>query len=172
MGEKEQAILHCQRRYVLASETFASPIWLTLSTVLPNANFGKPLDVKNQGHPSTTLWVKQVIEGDFDSLKTVPPQYFVDVQDTAMLHYVALANPNVQNERLFAFAAPFNINDILGALRELYPGRKFAEDLPGLDKDLSVIEPARRAEQLLEEVKGSGWTSLKDSVQHNSKDLI
>ncbi|KAE9962155.1 hypothetical protein EG328_000842 [Venturia inaequalis] len=143
-----------------------------VNAVLPNANLGQPLDVKNQGHPSTTLWVKQVFDGDLDQLRGVPPQYFVHVQDTAILHYVALANPDVQNERLFAFAAPFNLNDILGILRELYPDRKFAQDLPGLEKDLSVIEPARRAEKLLEEVKGSGWTSLKDSVQLNSKDLV
>lgn len=116
--------------------------------------------------------MKQVFDGDLDQLRGVPPQYFVHVQDTAILHYVALANPDVQNERLFAFAAPFNLNDILGILRELYPDRKFAQDLPGLEKDLSVIEPARRAEKLLEEVKGSGWTSLKDSVQLNSKDLV
>lgn len=146
--------------------------WLTFSAVLPNGNFGKPLDVKNQGYPSTTLWVKQAFDGRLDDLKGIPPQYFVDVQDTAMLHYVALANPKVQNERLFAFAAPFNFNDILATLRELYPDRKFAQDLLGLETDLSVIEPARRAEQLLEEVKGSGWTSLKDSVQLNSKDLV
>lgn len=89
-----------------------------------------------------------------------------------MLHYIALANPKIQGERLFAFAAPFNLNDVLGVLRELYPDRTFAEDLLGLEKDLSVIEPARRAEQLLEEVKGSGWTNLKESVQQNTVDLV
>lgn len=116
--------------------------------------------------------MKQVFDGKLDALKGIPPQYFVDVQDTAMLHYVALANPKVQNERLFAFTAPFNFNDILATLRELYPDGEFAQDLPSLEKDLSVIEPARRAEQLLKEVKDLSWTSLKDSVQLNSKDLV
>ncbi|QDS69750.1 hypothetical protein FKW77_010133 [Venturia effusa] len=143
-----------------------------VNTVLPNANFGKPLDVKNQGHPSTTLWIKQAFDRNIDFLKNIPPQYFVDVQDTAMLHYVALANPRVENERIFAFAEPFNLNDVLAVLRELYPDRKFAQDIPGLEKDLSVIEPASRAEQLLGEVKGSGWTSLKESVRLNSMDLV
>lgn len=35
-------------------------------------------------------------------------EYFVDVQDNACLHVAAMTNPEVNNERLFAFTEPFN----------------------------------------------------------------
>jgi hypothetical protein len=140
--------------------------------VLPNANFGGPLDPKNQGHASTSLWVKNLFEGKVDAVKHIPSQYYVDVQDTALLHLVALVNRNVRQERLFAFAGPFTFNDVLNTFRKLYPDRKVTEDIPNLERDLSIVEPASAAEQLLKEVKGSGWTSLEESVRRNTIDLV
>ena len=139
---------------------------------MPNANFGRPLDPKNQGHASTTAWVKNLFDGNINAVKDTPPQYFVDVRDTALLHLVAMVNPKVQHERIFAFAAPYNFNDILGILRKQYPQRNFPQDITGLESDLSIIEPAEEAERLLKEIKGSGWTSLAEAVKENVADLI
>ena len=58
------------------------------------------------------------MDGDYDSIKHIPPQYYVNVQDTARLHVIALVNPSVKDERVFAFAGPFDFNDILGVLRK------------------------------------------------------
>ena len=46
-----------------------------------------------------------------------PPQYYVDVRDTARLHVIALVDSDCNGQRLFAFAGPFNPNDILAAFR-------------------------------------------------------
>ena len=35
-------------------------------------------------------------------------EWYIDVQDTARLHVAAVINPDVQNERIFGFADPFN----------------------------------------------------------------
>lgn len=90
-------------------------------------------------------------------------EHFIDVQDNARLHLIALTNPSVKNERLFGFAAPYNWNDILAILRELYPDKKIVDDIPDIGKDLSH-PPSERAEALLKEFGQPGWTTLKDSI--------
>lgn len=137
-----------------------------LNAVLPNANMGKVLSPEYQGAPSTVGWIKALwngFEGQED-LKENPPQYFVNVQDTARVHVGALLYPDVNNERLFAWAAPYNWNDILAILRNLYPDRKFIEDIPDLGRDLSKVSN-ERAEEIVKRFGGPGWTSLEDSIR-------
>jgi hypothetical protein len=45
----------------------------------------------------------------------------------------------VQNEQLFAFAAPYNWNDMLAAFRKLFPARKFIDVIPNLGRDLTKV---------------------------------
>ena len=137
-----------------------------LNAVLPNANMGKVLDPPSQGAPSTVGWLKALWEG-FEGNKDLaenPPQYYVNVQDTARIHVAALIYPDVENERLFAWAHPYNWNDILAIYRKLYPDHHFIEDLPDLGRDLSKVANAR-AEELVKRFGRSGWTSLEDSVR-------
>jgi nucleoside-diphosphate-sugar epimerase len=137
-----------------------------LNAVLPNANMGKVLDVKGQGAPSTVGWIKALWDGfeGNEDLKENPPQYFVNVQDTARVHVGALLYPDVNNERLFAWAAPYNWNDILAILRKLYPDREFIQDIPDLGRDLSKVAN-ERAEELVKRFGRPGWTSLEDSIR-------
>ncbi|KAL1847265.1 hypothetical protein Daus18300_014000 [Diaporthe australafricana] len=137
-----------------------------INTVLPNANFGAILSPENQGYPSTARWTKAVLDADYQSIKHIPPQYYVNVQDTARLHVVALVNPLVRDERVFAFTGPFNFNDILGVLRKQYPDEKW-DDVPDQMQDLSTIQPIKRAEWLLEEAYGFCFTGLEQSVKDN-----
>lgn len=106
------------------------------------------------------------MDGDYNSIKHIPPQYYVNVQDTARLHVIALVSPSVKDERVFAFTGPFNFNDILGVLRKQYPGEKW-DDVPDQGQDLSKIEPIKRAEELLEEAYGFCFTRLEQSVKDN-----
>lgn len=106
------------------------------------------------------------MDGDYNSIKRIPPQYYVNVQDTARLHVIALVNPSVKDERVFAFTGPFNFNDILGVLREQYPAERW-DDVPDQGQDLSTIEPIKRAEELLEEAYGFCFTRLEQSVKDN-----
>jgi hypothetical protein len=99
-------------------------------------------------------------------------EYFVDVQDTARLHVAALIHPNVATERIFAYNTPFNWNVVLAAFRNLFPDKKFRDDEPGLWDDLSTVEPAKRAEKLLQEMGRPGFTSLEESLRRNVESLV
>ncbi|KAL2258927.1 hypothetical protein VTK26DRAFT_7574 [Humicola hyalothermophila] len=52
--------------------------------------------------------------------------YYVDVQDDAFLHVAAAILPEVQSERIFAFAETTNGDRILDVFRRLYPTRSLA----------------------------------------------
>ena len=87
----------------------------------------------------------------------------VNVQDNARCHVAALLSSDVNNERLFTFAHPYNWNDILAILRKLYPEQKFMDDIPNLGRDLSKVSNGR-AEELVRRFGRPGWTSLEESV--------
>ncbi|KAL4875387.1 NAD(P)-binding protein [Aspergillus karnatakaensis] len=141
-----------------------------LNAVLPNINYGASLDVVNQGHPSTSGLVSALFRGDTKFLGGITPQYFVDVQDTALLHVAAAIHPGVTSERIFAFAEPVNADRVLAILRSLYPGRTFPADFDA-NEDVSEIVPRQRAEALLRSMGQDGWTSLEESVRRNTEDL-
>lgn len=137
-----------------------------LNTVLPNANIGVVLSLEHQGTPSTVGWVKAVWDGfkGNEKLAFNPPQYYVNVQDTARVHVGALIYPDVDSERLIDFAHPFNWNDILAIFRKLYPTHQFIDDIPDLGRDLSKVANGR-AEEIVKRFGRVGWTSLEDSIR-------
>lgn len=132
-----------------------------VSAVLPNANFGhlfKPSD------NSTGSWITDLYSGKdypFDS----PPQWFVDVRDDAKLHVAALVDPACDGQRIFAYAEPYNWNDILTIFRKLEPGKSFLVDREQ-GKDLSEV-PNGEAEALLKKHYGHGWSGLEESIREN-----
>ncbi|KAJ8124254.1 hypothetical protein O1611_g9388 [Lasiodiplodia mahajangana] len=142
-----------------------------LNAVLPNINFGASLDFANQGHPSTSSMVAALFNGNSEYLAGLPAQYFVDVQDNALLHVAAAIHPDVESERVFAFAEPENGNTILAILRRLYPDRTFPADFQA-EQDLSEIVPRKRAEELLRDMGKDSWTSLEESLRRNTEDLV
>lgn len=137
-----------------------------VSAILPNANFGPIIRPGGEQDSSTASWVLKLWDGD-TSIFDVPPQYFVDVRDTARLHVIALIDPECNGERLFAFAAPFTFNDILAVFRKQNPDKKFPEDRSGFGEDLSVI-PTKQAEEMLKKHYGKGWTGLEESIEANT----
>lgn len=134
-----------------------------LNVVLPNFNVGKIL-------PGVTVGItgQSVIDTFHGQPRTdlFPPQYFVDVRDDARVHIGALIDKTVENQRLFAFARPFNWNDILASIRRARPGAKVLPDIEGLGRDLSTVDN-EPAEQLLKKwfSQEHGWTSTDDSVR-------
>ncbi|KAK1980913.1 NAD dependent epimerase/dehydratase [Colletotrichum cereale] len=143
---------------------------LVVNSVLPNANFGKCLDVANQGYPSSAgfmfaLWERAEMP---EVIKT--PHCFVDVQDTGVLHVAATVLPEVQDERIFAFAEPFNWDRVLAILRQQNPDRSFGDDFEGTEYP-HTIKPRDRAEKLLKKMGLPGWTSLEDSLLKGTEDL-
>lgn len=83
----------------------------------------------------------------------------------------ALTRPDINNERIFAFASEFNWNTVLQALRKLYPEREFVPDREGLGHDLSRIHGRERAEQILKDMGRPGWKPLEESLKENLEDL-
>lgn len=141
-----------------------------VNSVLPGGNFGRVLDVKNQGYPSTTglaeaLYANKNKEFINAFVQGYAPEWFVDTEDCALLHVAALVRKDVASERVFAVAEPFNWNKVLQSLRRSFPDREFAEDVPGLYDDLAVIEPAARAEALLKDMGRDGFLSLDESLR-------
>ena len=135
-----------------------------VNTVLPNTNTGEILSDKQPA--STGAFVRSIYQGDFDKVKDLPPQWMIDVKDTARLHVSALIDPDVENERILAFAEPFNWNDIFAHLRRLYPDRTFPQDIPNAPRDLSTLDNTRGAE-LLKAHGRDGFTSLEESIKDN-----
>lgn len=171
-----------------------------LNAVLPNLNFGASLDYSNQGHPSTSGMVVELFKGNSAPLAGLPArtsphcissllyfrpsygslanirctnftEYFVDVQDDALLHVAAAIHPGVESERVFAFAEPVNGDGLLAILRKLYPARSFPANFQDAE-DLSDIVPRKRAEELLRGMGKDGWTSLEESVKRNTEDVV
>lgn len=93
-------------------------------------------------------------------------EWFVNVEDCARLHVVALLDPDVKSERIFAFASPFNWTDIVGIFRKLRLDNELLPDPPANEgRDLSEIVLAPRAEQLLKSFFGcAGWVGLQQSL--------
>ncbi|KAL8920774.1 MAG: hypothetical protein Q9208_006104 [Pyrenodesmia sp. 3 TL-2023] len=138
-----------------------------LNAVLPNYNLGTVLSDKLS--ISSGAAVRRVYEtGEVGVVaQRLGPQWMVDVQDTARLHVAALVDPDVENQRILAFAHPFNWNDVLACLRKLAPDRSWADDMEGLGRDLSKLDNRPGAE-LLRKFGRSGWTSMEESVKNNA----
>ncbi|EWZ43405.1 uncharacterized protein FOBCDRAFT_197918 [Fusarium oxysporum Fo47] len=145
---------------------------LVVNTVLPSTNFGKSIDPVNQGHPSTSSFIQSLWNGtDLERLKNIPPQYFVDVQDTAKLHVAGTIFSDVQGERIFAWAEPWNFDTILAVLRRQNPDKSFVADFQ-CSRDLADVgKPRSRSVQLLDALGKSTFTSLEASIRLNSQDL-
>lgn len=97
--------------------------------------------------------------------------FCIDVQDTARLHAAALLHPRMENERIFAYAAPYTWRDTQTTLAKPYPDRIFAPQMEASRLDRSDIELPAKAEYWLQEMGRMGWTSPEDSVLANIRDL-
>ncbi|KAL7779697.1 hypothetical protein CFE70_009713 [Pyrenophora teres f. teres 0-1] len=137
-----------------------------VNTVLPNANFGRVLVPEHQGYPSTVGWVHDAWVGSETDRWTswAGPQWFISTEDDALLHVSALIHSDVDSERLFGFAEPWNYNQMMDIWRKQYPERKFGDNIEGMGVDRMKV-PNERTEEVLRWVKGAGWDSLEQSLK-------
>ncbi|KAL5332432.1 NAD(P)-binding protein [Aspergillus crustosus] len=134
------------------------------NSVLPDYTIGGFL------HPnigSTGILTAQLLEGNEAVMNLIVSQYFVDAQDLARLHAIALLSPTVKSERLFGLAAPYTWQELVDSLRELRPDSKtLVTNVPANREGFVQIVTTERSRELLEEFFGQkGWTSLKDSLE-------
>lgn len=103
---------------------------------------------------------------------TIHREYFIDVEDTARLHVLAMTHPGVVNERLFGVAELFSFNSLLDALRKLFPQRKFREAFPPQAKNLIVFKGKSRADDLMKQLSGRGLLTLEESIATTLQQVV
>ncbi|KAK0757255.1 hypothetical protein N5P37_009971 [Trichoderma harzianum] len=134
---------------------------------------------KTEGERTAWNWVKE--NKPSFTLNTVlpncnvsllPPQYFVDVRDTARLHVAALLDPKIKEERIFAFAQEYNWTDVLNILRKLRPNRQFPLNPENEGRDYTQVAPRDKAKKILQDFFGQpDWVSLEESLAAGIEDL-
>ncbi|KAF4456172.1 hypothetical protein F53441_1656 [Fusarium austroafricanum] len=140
---------------------------LVVNTVLPNFNWGRSIDVANQGFPSSSGLPVALFHGKvIPAHKSIVPQYWIDVDDTGRLHVAAAIFEHVKEQRIFGFAGRFNWDMILDIFRKNFPDKTFPENFSG-GEDPNEIEPRAKAEQLLKDLGRPGWTSLEEAILAN-----
>ncbi|KAJ3546970.1 hypothetical protein NM208_g1743 [Fusarium decemcellulare] len=137
-----------------------------INTVLPSFNVGPIIHAKQPG--STGKWVRDLWRdpGHYEDLQGFGASWYIDVEDTALLHVAALTQEDVKDERLLGFAGPFNFNSWLDIFRQIGAGKAWPADDPTQEHNLCKVDTTREVE-LLRRFGRDGWTSFYDSVWRN-----
>jgi nucleoside-diphosphate-sugar epimerase len=97
--------------------------------------------------------------------------WFVDVQDTALLHLSAIADPSFCNERVWCAADAYNFTDIAHRLARLFPDRDLPSEVPqGAISDAKIDN--KRGEVLLRRLGRPGWNDLDATLRANVQHLV
>ncbi|KAL2673945.1 hypothetical protein Neosp_012391 [[Neocosmospora] mangrovei] len=137
-----------------------------INSVLPCFNIGPILHPKQPG--STGKWVRDFWRdpGHYEDLQQFGASWYINVEDTALLHIAALTQEDVKGERLLGFAGPFNFNSWLAVFRQLDPAKPWPTDDAAQEHNLCKVDTGREVE-LLKRSGRSGWTSFHESVRKN-----
>ncbi|KAF3399498.1 hypothetical protein DPV78_006435 [Talaromyces pinophilus] len=144
-----------------------APVPFGFNTVVPNVNFGIAISPPNMGYRSTAAVLDAVVKGYAAAPSILPPQWYVDVEDTALLHLAALTLPEVQGERLLAFAGQYSWTQILEILHRRFPGRIRLKALPTDGQevvDKGEVDNRWSIEVLKIMGKKEGFASLEDTL--------
>ncbi|KAK3724080.1 methylglyoxal reductase (NADPH-dependent) gre2 [Vermiconidia calcicola] len=168
-----------------ASKTFAErAAWdfveqenpnFTIATMCPPLVIGPIVHYLNSFDALNTSnqRIRDTIQGKYkDETPAGAPYIFVDVRDLALLHVLAAEAESAANKRFFITAGHFNGNTIVDAIRKNFP--EYKDNLPkdsasGGDFPEGGVYKInnKRAEELL----GTKWTSLEQSVVDTVKSL-
>lgn len=164
---------HADRAYAVyaASKTEAErAVWrfvaeekpgFVVNCVNPYANFGRILSSPGP----TGFWIPGLVNGK--APVEFPPQWMIDVIDNARIHLAALLDPDLSNERIFAFAHPYNFNTLIRATRNVRPDLKLA--FTHVDQGEDIMDPDNKlGSELLRRWFGQdGYKSLEQTVKEN-----
>ncbi|EEA21906.1 NAD dependent epimerase/dehydratase, putative [Talaromyces marneffei ATCC 18224] len=144
-----------------------APLPFSFNTVVPNVNFGMAISPPNMGYRSTAAVLDAVVKGYPAAPSILPSRWYVDVEDTALLHLAALTRDDMYDERLLAFAGRYSWTQILEILHRRFPGRIGLKALP-LDGsevvDAGQVDNRRSIQVLKMTGKKEGFTSLEDML--------
>ncbi|KAL9489819.1 hypothetical protein ACSS6W_002096 [Trichoderma asperelloides] len=136
----------------------------SFNTVVPNVNFGTAVSPENMSYRSSSAVIDAVVKGYPAAPTILPSQWYVDVEDTALLHLGALTLDDVQSERLLAFAGRYSWTQILEILHRRYPQKIMLKSVDEPATDAGEIENGRSIEILKRMGKNEGFTSLEDTL--------
>ncbi|KAF2796354.1 NAD(P)-binding protein [Melanomma pulvis-pyrius CBS 109.77] len=135
----------------------------TFNSVVPNYNFGTLIAPEHTGFGSSAAMLKMLWEGDMTSLQMLPPAWYVDTEDTALLHVAALTLPDVNNERIFAFGERFCWNQILSIFKKEVPDKEFVDKVEEVE-DCGTVANGR-AEELLKRLGKKRFSTLDEGIK-------
>jgi len=161
----------------------------TVNAVGPSHILGEQLHRSNL--QSNGAWLKMLVDGDLSDLQNyttckipIPLDTYdepwsdtctvfnIDVKDVGLLHVAAVLDGEVKNKRLQAWAQGCTWNDILAILRELYPDRKFIDDLPGQERPGVTSDFTLQMELLKKWGNQEGWRTLEQTIEDNMKSIL
>lgn len=135
-----------------------------VNSVIPNTNIGRIL---RKPATSSANFALLVLKGGIQRIASVPPQWMINTADDAKIHLAALIDQTVANERIFAFAQPFDWNDFLEAVRKARPNATLSAPLPPHGKDISTVDNELGARLLRKWFNQAGYKLLDESVEEN-----
>ncbi|KAL6802864.1 NAD(P)-binding protein [Trichoderma sp. SZMC 28013] len=136
----------------------------SFNTVVPNVNFGTAISPENMSYRSTSAVIDAAVKGYPAAPSILPPQWYVDVEDTALLHLGALTLDDVNGERLLAFAGKYSWTQILEILHRRYPDKVKLKSVDEPVLDAGEVDNERSIEVLKKMGKEEGFTSLEDTL--------
>ena len=136
----------------------------TFNVVVPNINFGTMVNPKETGFISSSGLLQQLWLGQTGIVQMIPPEWYVDVEDCALLHAAVLTLDGVENERVLAFGARFCYNEILGIFKKVVPGKQFLDKVEETP-DMGTVENERGNELLKRMGKENGFSTLEEGVR-------
>ncbi|KAL6809643.1 NAD(P)-binding protein [Trichoderma sp. SZMC 28015] len=136
----------------------------SFNTVVPNVNFGTAISPENMSYRSTSAVIDATVKGYPAAPSILPPQWYVDVEDTALLHLGALTLDDVNGERLLAFAGKYSWTEILEILHRRYPDKVKLKSVDEPVVDAGEVDNKRSIEVLKKMGKDEGFTSLEDTL--------
>ncbi|KAJ5642853.1 uncharacterized protein N7484_005360 [Penicillium longicatenatum] len=134
----------------------------TVNCVLPATSFGRILGPAGEsGKYIPDLVLRRAVSTH------LPPQYIVDVKDSARIHLAALLDVTVANERVLAFGHSINWNDIIDSIQQSRPELQLPTRIPGLGRDLREVENSLAVNLLKKWWDKDAFTELDETVREN-----
>ncbi|KAL7764047.1 hypothetical protein ACKLNR_005192 [Fusarium oxysporum f. sp. zingiberi] len=144
----------------------------SFNTVVPNVNFGIAVSPENMSYRSSAAVIDAVVKGYPDAPSILPSQWYVDVEDTALLHLAALTLDDVNNERLLAFGGRYCWTVILEILHRRFPDKVLLQNVRESAVDAGEVDNERSVEVLRQMGKLEGFTSLEETLVKGVKTIL
>lgn len=97
---------------------------------------------------STSAVIDAAVKGYPAAPSILPSQWYIDVEDTALLHLGSLTLDDVNNERLLAFAGQYSWKQILEILHRRYPQKIMLRSVDESVVDAGEVDNKRSIEVL------------------------